>query len=177
MIFRETELKGVYLLEPQGFQDERGLFATLFRSHEFELRNMTTQFVEHNIAFSKEAGTLRGIHYQAAPHGQAKLVRCTRGAVFDVALDLRPDSPTFKKWTGVELSADNRFMMYLPRDFGHGYQTLAPDTEVFYMVSQPYAPQSGRGVRWNDPAFSIAWPHTERRILLKRDLEYPDFTL
>ena len=176
MIFRETELKGVYLLEPQGFHDERGLFATLFRSHEFELRNLTAQFVEHNIAFSKEAGTLRGIHYQVAPHSQAKLIRCTRGAVFDVALDLRPHSPTFKKWTAVELSADNRLMMYVPGDCGHGYQTLVPDTEVFYMVSHSYAPESGRGVRWNDPAFLIDWPHAEKRILLKRDLEYPDFT-
>jgi dTDP-4-dehydrorhamnose 3,5-epimerase len=138
---------------------------------------MASRFVENNISYSRARGTLRGMHYQAAPHGQAKLVRCTRGAIFDVAVDLRRDSPTFRRWVGVELTAENRIMLYLPADCGHGFQTLADDTEVFYQVSEHYAPESGRGFRWNDPAFGIEWPKTEQSILLPRDRDYPDFDL
>ncbi len=176
MIFTETKLRGVFLIEPRRFEDDRGFFAPSFSAKEFAARGMVSVFVENNISYSKSCGTLRGIHYQAAPHGQAKLVRCTRGAVFDVAVDLRPDSPTFKQWIGVELSAENRMMLYVPDDCAHGFQTLVDDTEVFYMVSRAYAPESGRGCRWNDPAFGIEWPHVNKRVLCERDRQYPDFT-
>ncbi|HEY2971170.1 MAG TPA: dTDP-4-dehydrorhamnose 3,5-epimerase [Pyrinomonadaceae bacterium] len=175
MIITETKLPDVYLIEPLRFEDDRGFFAPSFSAQEFAARGMASVFVENNISYSKNRGTLRGIHYQAAPHGQAKVVRCTRGAVFDVAVDLRPDSPTFKQWVGFKLSEENRSMLYVPGDCGHGYQTLDDDTEVFYMVSQVYVPESGRGYRWNDPAFGIAWPDVGARHLIKRDQEYPNF--
>ena len=177
MIFTKTKLKGIYLLDPRRFEDERGFFAPSFSAAEFAARGMESVFVESNISYSRCRGTLRGMHYQAAPHGQAKLVRCTRGAVYDVAVDLRPDSPTYRQWVGVELTAENRRMLYLPGDCGHGFQTLVDDTEVFYMVSKPYAPESGRGFRWDDPAFRIEWPDAEARVLNKRDQEYSDYTL
>lgn len=177
MKFIETKLAGVYIIEPHRFEDERGFFSPSFSAKEFAARGMASVFVENNISYSKHRGTLRGIHYQAAPQEQAKLVRCTRGAVFDVAVDLRPDSSTFKQWIGFELSAENRSMMYLPGDCAHGYQALTDDTEVFYMVSAAYSPASGRGVRWDDPAFGIEWPDVGARILIERDQQYPDFTL
>lgn len=177
MIFTETKLQGVYLIEPTRFEDERGFFAPSFSAKEFAARGMMSEFVENNISYSKSRGTIRGMHYQAAPHGQAKLVRCTRGAVFDVVVDLRRDSPTHREWVGAELTAENRSMLYLPGDCGHGFQTLVDDTEVFYMVSGVYVPDSGRGVRWDDPAFRIEWPEVGRRVLLRRDQEYPDYIL
>jgi len=177
MIFRETKLAGVYQIDIERFDDERGFFAPSFSAKEFAAREMTSSFVESNISFSRIHGTLRGMHYQAAPHGQAKLVRCTQGAIYDVAVDLRPASPTFRQWVGVELTAENRSMLYLPDDCAHGFQTLMDNTEVFYMVSQVYAPNSGRGFRWDDPAFGIEWPEVEERIVLQRDREYPNFTL
>lgn len=177
MNFTETKLKGVYLIDPKRFEDDRGFFAPSFSAREFEARAMTGCFVETNISFSRKRGTIRGMHYQAAPHGQAKLVRCTRGAVYDVAVDLRPDSPTYGQWVGVELTAENRRMIYIPGDCAHGFQTLADDSEVFYMVSSPYEPASGRGFRWNDPAFRIEWPEVEERVLIERDNQYPNYTL
>lgn len=175
MIFTETKLPGVFLIEPNRFEDERGFLAPAFSAPEFAARGMESVFIESIISFSKQRGTLRGMHYQAAPLGQAKLVRCTQGAVFDVAVDLRPGSPTFKQWIGVELSAENRSLLYLPPDCGHGYQTLVDNAEVFYMVSGAYAPESGRGFRWNDPAFGIEWRETGQLILNDRDRSYPDF--
>jgi dTDP-4-dehydrorhamnose 3,5-epimerase len=177
MFFAETKLQSVYIIDLEQFQDERGFFAASFVRKEFVARGLTSTFVETNISYSRKRGTLRGMHYQAAPYGQAKLVRCTRGAIFDVAVDLRPGSPTFREWTGVELSAENRSMMYLPAGYGHGFQTLVDDTEVSYMVSEIYVPESGRGFRWNDPAFGIDWPEMESLVLNKRDREYPDFSL
>jgi len=177
MNFQQTQIPGVYIIEPHRFEDERGFFAASFKAKEFQERKLASVFVENNISYSRHRGTLRGIHYQAAPHGQSKLVRCTRGAIFDVAVDLRPGSPTFKQWVGVELTAENRLMFYVPEDCGHGFQTLVDDAEVFYMVSTPYVPDSGRGVRWNDPAFGIQWPEVGKRMLIQRDREYPDFTL
>lgn len=165
------------MIEPHRFEDERGFFAPSFSAKEFAARQMASRFVENNISYSKRRGTLRGLHYQAAPNGQSKLIRCTRGAIFDVAVDLRPDSRTFKQWFGVELTAENRSMVYVPADCGHGFQTLVDDTEVFYMVSQPYAPESGRGFRWDDSAFGIEWPNIGEPILVERDREYPDFSL
>jgi dTDP-4-dehydrorhamnose 3,5-epimerase len=177
MILTETRLRGVYLIEPRRFEDERGFVAPSFSARQFAAWGMASEFVENNISYNKNRGTLRGIHYQAAPYGQAKLVRCTRGAIFDVAVDLRTDSPTFKQWIGVELSEKNHSMLYLPGDCGHGFQTLVDDTEVFYMVSTPYVLESSRGFRWNDPAFGIEWREVGARILNQRDQEYPDFTL
>ena len=177
MIITETKIKGVFVIDPHRFEDERGFFAPNFSARDFAARGMASIFVEGNISYSKNRGTLRGMHFQCAPHGQAKLVRCTRGAIFDVIVDLRPDSSTFKQWVGVELSAENRSMLYLHADCMHGYQTLVDDTEVFYMVSEVYTPESARGYRWNDPAFGIEWPDVGERILIKRDRGYPDFEL
>ena len=176
MIFTETKISGVFLIEPERFEDERGFFAPSFSQREFAARGLAGQFVENNISFNKRRGTLRGLHYQAAPYGQAKLVRCTSGAVFDVAVDLRRESPTFRRWVGVELTARNRLMVYLPGELAHGFQTLEDDTEVFYQVSEFYRPDSYRGLRWNDPAFGIEWRDAGELIILERDLRYPDFT-
>jgi dTDP-4-dehydrorhamnose 3,5-epimerase len=131
--------------------------------------------VENNISYNRRRGTLRGLHYQAMPYGQAKLVRCTRGAIFDVAVDLRPDSPTFCEWVGTELTAENRVMMYLPGDMAHGFQTLKDDTEVFYQVSEAYRPEASRGWRWDDPTFGIEWPLRNECVVNTRDATYPDF--
>ena len=177
MDIKQTKLGGVYLIELRPFEDERGFFAPCFSQKEFAASGLVPPTAETNISYSKSRGTLRGMHYQAAPHGQAKLVRCTRGAIFDVAVDLRAGSPTFREWVGVELTAENRSMLYLPGDCAHGFQTLDDDTEVFYMVSAPYVPESGRGFRWDDPAFRIEWPETDGRVIIKRDQEYPDFSL
>ena len=177
MNFTETRIRGVFVIDPKRFEDERGFFAPAFSSREFEARGMAARFVETNISYSLKRGTLRGLHFQAAPHGQAKLVRCTRGSVYDVAVDIRPDSPTRGRWVGVELTAENRRMLYIPGDCAHGFQTLEDDSEVFYMVSHPYDAASGRGFRWNDPAFRIEWPEAEEPILIERDKTYPDYTL
>ena len=177
MKITETELQGVFLVEPTRFEDERGFFAPSFSAKEFAARGMASRFVENNISYSRSRGTLRGMHYQAAPHGQAKLVRCTRGSIYDVAIDLRPDSPTFKRWAGVELSAENRLTLCVPAEFAHGFQTLEDETEVFYLVSNYYAPGAQRGVRWDDPAFRIEWPEVAERVMADRDRDYPDFIL
>jgi dTDP-4-dehydrorhamnose 3,5-epimerase len=174
MIFHETKLPGAFIIEPRTFQDERGFFSRIWSQSEFEAHGLTARFVETNMSLSVKTGTLRGMHYQAAPHAQTKLVRCTRGSIYDVIIDLRVDSPTFKQWEGVELSAENRLLLYVPHGFAHGFQTFRDDTEVFYQVSADYAPDSARGVRWNDPAFNIIWPEAERTIIA-RDNEYPDF--
>ena|ERR1051325_2238229 len=178
MNFTETKIKGVFIVDPERFGDDRGFVAPSFSAREFAERGMANQIAETNISYSLKRGTLRGLHFQKAPHGQAKLVRCTRGRVFDVAVDLRPDSPTHRQWVGVELTAENRRMLYLPGDCAHGFQTLEDDTEVFYMVSGPYAPYSSGGYRWDDPAFRIEWPDAGgERIIIKRDREYPDYEL
>lgn len=177
MIVTETKLAGVFVVQPQRFEDERGFIAPSFSAKLFAAHGMCANFVENNISYSKRRGTIRGLHFQAPPHGQAKLVRCTRGSVFDVAVDLRPESKTFKEWVGIELSADNRSLLYLPDDCAHGYQSLEDDSEVFYMVSQVYAAESGRGFRWNDPAFGIKWPEINPMIINERDRSYRDFEL
>jgi dTDP-4-dehydrorhamnose 3,5-epimerase len=176
MIFRETKLKGLYLVEPERFEDERGFFALTWSEKSFREQNLNPRLVECNISFNKKKGTLRGMHYQMEPHAQAKLVRVTRGSIYDVAVDLRPDSATFKEWVGVELSAENHLALFIPEGFAHGFQTLEDDTEVLYQMSDVFAPGAGRGVRWDDPAFGIEWPPDERTII-RRDREYPDFTL
>jgi dTDP-4-dehydrorhamnose 3,5-epimerase len=174
MMFTETALKGVFLIEPEKRQDERGFFARTWCQREFEAQGLTITWVQCNISFNRKKGTLRGMHYQAAPYAEAKLVRCTQGGIYDVIVDLRPDSPTFKQWVAVELRTDNYRMLFIPEGFAHGFQTLEDDTEVFYQMSEFYTPEYARGVRWNDPAFGIQWPPAER-IMSERDQTYADF--
>jgi dTDP-4-dehydrorhamnose 3,5-epimerase len=174
MIFTETKLSGAFLIELEKNDDVRGFFARSWSEKEFAEHGLLSHFVESNISFSYKSGTLRGMHYQEAPHGQVKVVRCTTGSIYDVIIDLRPESPTFKQWTGVELTARNHLMLYVPLDFAHGYQTLEDDTEMTYQVSSTYHPESSKGVRWNDPAFGITWPEDER-VIIERDQRYPDF--
>ena len=174
MVITETKLKGAFVIELDKFKDARGFFACAWSDREFAATGLTTSFVELNIAFNEKKGTLRGIHYQLPPNDQVKLVRCTRGSIYDVIIDLRRSSPTFKQWLAVEMSADNRRMLYVPGEFAHGYLTLADDTEVFYQTSSYYAPEHGRGVRWNDPAFKISWP-ADPLVMIDRDRNYEDF--
>lgn len=174
MIFTETKLKGAFVIKLDRFEDERGFFALSWSEKEFAERGLDSKLVECNISFNKRKGTLRGLHYQQSPHGQAKLVRCTMGAIYDVIVDLRSSSPTFKQWVSVELTAKNRLALYVPKDFAHGFQTLEDNSEVLYQMSSSYAPGSGSGVRWDDPAFGIKWPEDER-IMIARDREAADF--
>jgi dTDP-4-dehydrorhamnose 3,5-epimerase len=175
MIFTELPLSGAYVIEPELHVDERGFFARLWCQDEFAARGLETRLVQCSLSHNRNAGTLRGMHYQVAPYEEVKIVRCTRGAIFDVIIDLRPDSPTAWRHCGVELTALNRKMMYIPRGFAHGFQTLQDDTEVTYQMSEFYHPASARGLRWNDPAFGISWPPVEHRIMAQRDATYPDF--
>jgi dTDP-4-dehydrorhamnose 3,5-epimerase len=174
MRFLETPLGGAWIVELDLLGDERGWFARSFDAAEFEARGMNPAVAQTNASFNASEGTLRGMHYQAAPHGESKLVRCVRGTIFDVAVDLREDSPTFRAWHGVELSAENRRAFYIPEGLAHGFQTLEDDCEVLYQMGSPYAPEASRGVRWDDPAFAIAWPAVTRTIS-ERDRGYPDF--
>ncbi|MDQ3805840.1 MAG: dTDP-4-dehydrorhamnose 3,5-epimerase [Acidobacteriota bacterium] len=175
MIAKRMNIEGGYVIEPQRFEDERGFFARAWSERELADLGVESRFVEGNVSYNRRRGTLRGLHYQVAPHGQAKLVRCTRGRVFDVGVDLRPGSPTFCRWFGVELSAENRLALYLPGEFAHGYLTLEDDSEVYYLVTNVYAPASARGARWDDPAFRIEWPEAGALLINERDRAYPDF--
>lgn len=174
MIFTETKLKGVFVIELEKLQDHRGFFARTWCQREFAAHGLESQLVQCSISFNRKKGILRGMHYQAAPYEEAKLVRCTRGAIYDVVIDLRSHSPTVKQHFAVILSAENHKMLYIPKGFAHGFQTLEDNTEVFYQMSEFYAPDYTRGVRWNDPVFAIDWPHGER-IINERDQNYPDF--
>jgi len=174
IIFKETKLKGAYVIEPEQFADQRGFFARSFSQTEFADRGLRTQFVEAGISYNLKKHTVRGMHFQAPPNGQAKLVRCTHGAIYDVMIDLRPESPTYKQWFAQTLTAENRLMLYIPENFAHGFQTLEDNSELFYQLSACYHPPSERGVRWNDPAFAIQWPETERIVINERDRTYPD---
>ncbi len=174
MIFHQLDIAGAFLLEPQRVEDARGFFARTYCRHELEERGLDPTLVQCNISVNHQKGTVRGMHYQAPPHEEIKLVRCTQGAIHDVILDLRPDSPTYRQHFGVELSKDNRLSLYIPNGIAHGFQSLADDTEVFYQMSEFYHPDSARGVRWNDPAFTITWP-LPVAIISDRDLAFPDF--
>ena len=174
MEFRQTELPGVYLIEPQRLADERGFFARTFCARELGERGLATEIAQSSVSFNPTQGTLRGMHYQAAPHGETKIIRCTRGAIWDCLIDLRPDSPTYKRWVGERLTADNHKLFYVPEGIAHGFLTLEPDSEVFYEISTFYVPEAARGVRWDDPAFGIEWPG-EPRLLSERDRTYPNF--
>lgn len=176
MIFTTTRLNGAMLVDLEPREDERGFFARSCCTDEFERHGLCSRFVQCNISFSRKRGTLRGMHYQLEPHAEVKLVRCTAGAIYDVVVDLRPDSPTFAQHIGVTLTATNRRALYVPKGFAHGFQTLADNSEVFYQVSAAYHPASERGVRWNDEAFGIQWPETVTQISAK-DSHYQSFEL
>jgi dTDP-4-dehydrorhamnose 3,5-epimerase len=172
--FISTALAGAFVIELEPLIDERGFFARTFCQQEFEALGLDGDLRQCSISFNHRRGTLRGMHYQATPHEEAKLVRCTRGAIHDVILDLRASSPTFDRWIAVRVSADNRRMVYIPRGFAHGFQTLVDDSEVFYQMSEFYHPECARGLRWNDPRFAIEWPLADA-IISARDRSYPDF--
>lgn len=174
MRFIPTELDDAYLIELEPVTDERGFFARTFCEKEFAEKGLTSYFVQCNIAWSKAKGTLRGMHYQIAPYAEVKIVRCTRGAIYDVIIDLRTESSTYCKWAAVELTPASNKMLYIHKGFAHGYQTLEPDTEVSYLASNFYTPSAQRGVRWDDPAFGIHWP-IPNPILSEKDRSHPDF--
>jgi dTDP-4-dehydrorhamnose 3,5-epimerase len=174
MTFHETNLSGVYEVRLEPKPDERGFFARSWCQREFESNGLNPKIVQCSVSFNTRKGTLRGIHYQALPRAETKLVRCTMGAIYDVVVDLRRESPTFKDWTAVTLTAANRSMVYVPRGCGHGFLTLEDDTEIFYQMSEVYSLEASRGVRWNDPTFQIAWPG-EAVVISDRDRTYRDF--
>ncbi len=174
MIFTETKLKGAYTIEIEKLTDERGFFARSWCQREFEKNGLNPRLVQCDISYNRKSGTLRGMHYQVAPFAEAKLVRCTRGAIYDVIIDLRPESETFANWFAVELTDENRRMLYVPEGFAHGFQTLADDTEVFYQMCEFYAPAHARGVRWNDARFGIDWLE-QPRVISEKDRALPDF--
>ncbi len=175
MIFGETQLAGAYVVDLEPREDERGFFARAWCAEEFAERGLSTEIAQCNVSFNHHKGTLRGMHYQVAPHEEVKLIRCTRGSIYDVIVDLRPHSPTYLDWIGVELSADNRRWLYVPNGFAHGYQTLEDSTETYYQVSASYAPGAERGLRWDDPAIGIEWPEAGERIISAKDRSWPDF--
>jgi dTDP-4-dehydrorhamnose 3,5-epimerase len=172
--FVPLALNGAFRIELDPREDERGSFARTWCAREAEAHGLNPRVVQCSVSRNLLKGTLRGMHYQRPPHAEAKLVRCTRGAVLDVVLDLRPGSPTFKQWEALELTPDNGIQLYIPEGFAHGFQTLVDDTEVLYQMSEFHHPATACGVRWNDPAFEIAWPFADP-ILSERDASYPDF--
>jgi dTDP-4-dehydrorhamnose 3,5-epimerase len=174
MIFHKTPLQDARVIELEKRGDDRGFFARFFCEQEFGKEGLETRFAQANNSLSAKKGTLRGLHYQLAPAAEVKVVRCVRGALWDAIVDLRPDSPTYKKWFGAELTAENRLMMYVPRGFAHAILTLTEDAEAFYLVSNFYAPAEERGLRWNDPAIGIEWPIKPEEISPK-DAKWPDF--
>ncbi len=174
MIFHETRLPGVFEIHLEPKADERGFFARSWCQKEFESHGLNSKVVQCSISFNARKGTLRGLHYQAAPYAETKIVRCTQGAIYDVAVDLRPQSPTFRNWTAVVLSASNHSMLYIPEGCAHGFLTLEDDTEIVYQMSEFHNAESARGVRWDDPAFQIEWP-AEVKVISERDRTYPNF--
>lgn len=174
MRFQETRLCGAWLIEPEPQRDERGFFARTFCAREYAERSLATRFVQNSTSHSVARGTLRGMHFQRAPHGEVKVVSCLRGAIWDVIVDLRPESPTYRRWQGFELTGENRSQLYVPAGFAHGFQTLRDDTEVGYLISAFYAPAAATGVRYDDPAFAIDWPLPVASIS-EKDRAWPDF--
>ena len=175
MIFTETKLKGAFIVEIERLEDERGFFARIWCWREFEAHGLDHGLAQCNISFNLKAGTLRGMHYQTNPFEEAKLIRCTKGAIHDVIVDLRADSPTFGKHEGFLLTSENRRMLFVPKSFAHGFLTLENETEVAYQMSEFFSPEHSRGFRWNDPRFGISWPG-EIRFISEKDGNYPDFT-
>ena len=174
MTFKETKLQGAFIIEPEMLIDERGAFARTFCRKDFESHGLNGSISQCSISLNTGKYTLRGMHYQKKPCAEAKLVRCSRGVIYDVIVDLRYDSPTFKQWTSVEISAENRKMVYVPVDFAHGFQTLTDGTEVIYQMSEFYSPSHADGFRWNDPSFKIKWP-SDNFVISSKDQTYPDF--
>ncbi len=175
MTFTETKLRGAFIIEIERIEDERGFFGRAWCEKQFQAHGLNSSFVQCNISLSKKKGTIRGLHYQAPPYQEAKLIRCTKGRIFDVIIDLRPQSPTYKQWVGVELTSENHKMLYVPEEFAQGFQALEHDTEVFYPVSQFYHPEAEEGVRWDDPTFEIKWPETASVITSDKDRSWPDY--
>lgn len=169
MIFTETKLKGAFIIELEKKEDDRGFFARSWDQNEFKEHGLNSKLIQCSVSFNKKRGTLRGMHYQVYPHEETKLVRCTKGSMFDVIIDLRKKSETFKEWFGVDLNAENHKMLYVPEGFAHGFQTLEDNTEVFYQMSEVYVPECARGVRWDDPNFKISWP-LQSPIISQKDL-------
>ena len=174
MIFTETRLKGAFIVDILRLEDERGFFGRSWCRDEFVEHGLNDQLTQCNISFNKKQGTLRGIHYQVAPHEEAKLVRCTMGEIYDVIIDLRPTSPTFTNWIAMELTAENRRSLYVPEGFAHGFQTLTDNAEVFYQMSETHHPESARGIRWNDPMFNVSWP-INTIVISEKDNNYPNW--
>jgi dTDP-4-dehydrorhamnose 3,5-epimerase len=174
MIFTPTELSGVFVIEPERRDDERGFFARTFCEEEFREHGIAMRVAQSSLSFNLAARTLRGMHYQVEPYAEAKLVRCTMGAIYDVVIDLRPSSPTLCRWVAAELTAENRRMLYIPEGCAHGFLTLTENSEVCYQISKSYHPEASAGVRWNDPAFGVAWP-AEPSVISERDARYPDY--
>jgi dTDP-4-dehydrorhamnose 3,5-epimerase len=174
MLFTPTELVGAFVIDVQLFEDNRGFFTRTWSIDEFENRGLVSQIVQMNLSYNRIKGTLRGMHFRHAPYAETKLVRCVRGAILDVIIDIRPESPSYKRWISVELTAENRRALYVPEGFAHGFQTLVDDVEVMYQVSQAYMPSAEGGVRYNDPAFGISWPMPPTQISPK-DTQWPDF--
>jgi dTDP-4-dehydrorhamnose 3,5-epimerase len=176
MIFTETILKNAYVIELEKREDHRGFFARTWDKKEFEERNLNSNLVQCNVSFSKKCGTLRGMHYQKKPFEESKVIRCVKGKIFDVIIDLRSSSSTFKKWFGVELTEENYKMLYVPEGFAHGFQTLEDNSEIIYQVSEFYTPNSELGIHWNDHAFNITWP-IEEKIITEKDNSWKVFDL
>jgi dTDP-4-dehydrorhamnose 3,5-epimerase len=174
MIFTETKIQGAFVIEPEFLTDERGFFARSFCKVEFLKNGLETDIAQCNISYNKKLGTLRGMHFQSPPHEEAKIVSCTKGAICDVVLDLRKESKTYCQWESFELTDDNFRMLYIPKGCAHGFQTLKNDTVVYYQMTEVYHPESARGVRWNDPAFGIAWPQNTK-IISEKDNKFPQY--
>src|SRR6266478_4892449 len=175
MQFHPTNLRDAFLVQLEPAHDNRGFFARTFCAEEFAAHGLEANYPQHSVSFSSRRGTLRGMHYQRDPHSEVKLVRCTKGAILDVIIDIRPDSPTYRRWQGFELSSANGRQLYIPRGFAHGFQTLSDNVEVSYLISTPYEPELARGIRYDDPAFAISWPLPVTEIS-ERDLHWPDFS-
>jgi dTDP-4-dehydrorhamnose 3,5-epimerase len=173
--FVATKLQDAFVLELERHEDDRGFFARAWCRDEFTEHGLVPELSQCSISRNARAGTLRGMHFQTPPHEEAKLVRCTAGVIFDVIVDLRPDSPTYTEWLGVELEAEGGNALYVPKGFAHGFQTLVDGTDVLYMISDRYVPEAASGVRWDDPAFAIEWPHAEARTISDRDRAWPDY--
>ena len=176
MRFEATSVEGVWLITPEQFEDERGFLAVTWAQNEFDAQGLETQVVQRNVAYNRARGTLRGMHFQREPYAEVKIVSCTAGAVYDVAIDIRPESPTFGKWYGAELRADSGTMLYVPRGCAHGYLSLDADSTVQYLISEFYHSEVAGGVRWDDPFFNVEWP-ARPMVINARDAAYPDFRM
>jgi dTDP-4-dehydrorhamnose 3,5-epimerase len=175
MRFQETKIRGAWVIDLEPIEDARGFFARVWSQSELVDHGLETRVAQCNVSFNKRRGTLRGMHFQRAPHEEVKFIRCIRGTLYDVIIDLRPDSPTYKRWVAVELSGENRRALYVPVGVAHGFQTLQDDVEVFYMMSEFYTPVAEAGVRWDDPSFGIEWPLRSPTEISDKDASWPDF--